>query len=74
MPSLRSRTDGPRLPAFNTHHRRPGPGDPALLGGPEHHRAWIVPPDLPKDGVNRIELTLRNGAPGKIVFLDLAMP
>jgi len=47
---------------------------PALLGGPEHHRAWLVPPGLPKDGANQIELTLHEGSSSKIVFLDLAMP
>ena len=47
---------------------------PALLGGPEHHRAWLVPPELPKDGANQIELSLQEGNSSKIVFLDLAMP
>ncbi len=47
---------------------------PALLGEPEHHRAWIVPPSLPKDGINRIELSLREGNPTTMVFLDLGMP
>ena len=47
---------------------------PALLGGPEHHRAWLVPPGLPKDGANQIELSLQEGSSAKIVFLDLAMP
>ena len=47
---------------------------PALLGGPERHRAWLVPPGLPKDGANQIELTLHEGSSSKIVFLDLAMP
>ncbi|MBI5684978.1 MAG: hypothetical protein HZC54_07845 [Verrucomicrobia bacterium] len=47
---------------------------PALLGGLEHHRAWLMPPGLPKDGANQIELSLQEGSPAKIVFLDLAMP
>ena len=47
---------------------------PALLGGPKNHRAWLVPPGLPRDGANQIELSLQEGSPGKIVFLDLAMP
>lgn len=47
---------------------------PALLGGPEHHRAWLVAPCLPKDGANQIELTLQEGSPAQTVFLDLAMP
>ena len=47
---------------------------PALLGEPQHHRAWIVPSNLPKDGINQIELILREGSPATAVFLDLGMP
>lgn len=47
---------------------------PALLGGPEQHRAWIVPADLPKDGANQVEVTLREGNASKVVFLDVALP
>lgn len=47
---------------------------PALLGGPEQHRAWIVPAGLPKDGANQVEVTLREGNASKVVFLDVALP
>jgi hypothetical protein len=47
---------------------------PALLGGPEHHRAWILPPSLPKDGINQLEVILREGSPATLVFLDVGMP
>ncbi|MCX6907450.1 MAG: hypothetical protein NTY01_05350 [Verrucomicrobia bacterium] len=39
-----------------------------------NHRPWFAPPSLPKDGVNQIELTLREGDPATIVFLDLSTP
>ena len=46
-----------------------------LLGTPEQHRAWIVPPEILTDGSNRIELTLLSSSgPAEIVFLDLAVP
>ena len=46
-----------------------------LLGTPEQHRAWIVPANLCKDGINTIEITLVDGGkPVPIVFLDVAMP
>lgn len=47
---------------------------PSLLGGPEDHRAWIVPPAMPQDGSNQIEVTLERGSDATLVFLDLAMP
>jgi hypothetical protein len=48
---------------------------PPLLGTPAQHRAWMVPADLCKDGVNTIEITLQDGGnPVPIVFLDVAMP
>jgi hypothetical protein len=47
---------------------------PALLGGPEHHRAWLMPPGLPKGGTNQLDLSLQEGNSAKIVFFDLAMP
>ncbi len=47
---------------------------PQLLRGPENHRAWIVPADLPKDGMNTIEVSMLAGrSPAKLVFLDLAI-
>jgi hypothetical protein len=46
-----------------------------LLGTPEQHRAWIVPADICKDGINTIEIMLLDGdKPIPIVFLDVAMP
>jgi hypothetical protein len=46
---------------------------PPLLGGPEDHRAWIVPPSLPKDGANTIEVRLNAGGSAKLVYVDLAI-
>jgi hypothetical protein len=46
---------------------------PPLLGGPEQHRAWLVPTDLPKNGLNTIEVRMNSGNPAKLVFLDLGI-
>ncbi|MFC1453199.1 hypothetical protein ACFLSJ_07660 [Verrucomicrobiota bacterium] len=43
-----------------------------LLGGPEHHRAWVVPRDHMQDGHNTVEVILDEGQPAKLVFVDLA--
>ena len=43
------------------------------LGRPEELRAWTVPRRLLSDGPNRIELTLTEGAPVRIIFIDLAV-
>lgn len=60
------------LVCVSPHHE--GSPYPALLGGPERHRTSLVPPGLTKDGANEIQLTVREGGPATIVFLDLAMP
>ena len=45
-----------------------------LLGTPEQHRAWIVPPGILKKGSNRIELMLLPGSSAvELVFLDLGL-
>lgn len=36
--------------------------------------AWLVPPGLPKDGANQIDLSLQEGSSSKIVFLGRAIP
>jgi len=47
---------------------------PPLLGTPEHHRAWIVPVTVLKDGINTIEITMTKGEqPATLVFLDVAV-
>ena len=47
---------------------------PPLLGTPGQHRAWIVPAEVLKDGVNTIEVTMTAGrAVAKLVFLDLIL-
>ena len=47
--------------------------NPSLLGTPETLRAWRVPPQLLRDGINQLELILRTGAHTEIAFLDLAL-
>lgn len=46
---------------------------PVGLGKPEDFRAWIVPAALLKAGVNQIAITLVEGKPTSIVYLDLAI-
>ena len=47
---------------------------PQLLGTPELHRAWIVPVDLVRDGVNEVEVLLESSLDeARVVFLDLAI-
>ena len=43
-----------------------------LLGTPEQHRAWTVPPGAPRDGMNSVQITMEEGQPADIIFLDLA--
>jgi len=43
------------------------------LGRPDELRAWTVPRRLLADGPNRIELTLTDGPPVRIIFIDLAI-
>jgi hypothetical protein len=40
---------------------------------PEELRAWVVPSGLLKDGLNSIEISLIEGEPAEIIFLDLAV-
>jgi len=45
-----------------------------LIGTPERHRAWIVPQEIMKDGINEIEIRYTEGPePIVIVFVDLAV-
>jgi hypothetical protein len=47
-----------------------------LLGMPEQHRAWVVPAQLLRDGINEVEVTMVGGAGqagAKLVFLDFAL-
>ena len=44
-----------------------------LLGGPEHHRAWVVPSTLVKDGDNAMEFRLDKGPRAQLLFVDLAI-
>jgi len=44
-----------------------------LLGTAETLRGWTVPNVIVKNGVNRIEITMQNGNPVELVFLDLAI-
>ena len=46
---------------------------PPLLGKPEELRAWTVPSRLLRDGINTIEVTMVDGDPANIWFLDLAV-
>jgi hypothetical protein len=46
---------------------------PPMLGTPESLRAWTVPPDVPQDGPNGIEVAMIEGEPIDIVFVDLAI-
>ena len=48
---------------------------PQLLGSVSQYRAWKVPPDLPRDGLNNIEFEMTDGSQcAEIMFVDLAMP
>ena len=46
---------------------------PPMLGNPEELRAWTVPVNLIRDGVNKIEIGMVQGKPAEITFLDLAV-
>lgn len=46
---------------------------PPLLGKAEELRAWNVPIDLMKDGINKVEIRMMTGEPAEIIFLDLAV-
>jgi len=45
---------------------------PPMLGTPETLRAWTVPPGVLKDGLNDIEITMLEGTPADVIFLDIA--
>jgi hypothetical protein len=44
-----------------------------LLGNPEYHRAWMIPHQILKDGPNELRITLEQGEPATIIYLDLAV-
>lgn len=44
-----------------------------FLGGPEYHRAWIVPAQLLRPGFNQIDLKLEKGETIQVLYLDLAV-
>ena len=46
--------------------------NPSLLGTPETLRAWTVPPAVPRDGANKLEIKLLSGT-ADIAYLDLAL-
>jgi len=46
---------------------------PQLLGNSKQHRAWTVPNDILKDGINQIEFSMHKGEGVKLVFVDLAV-
>jgi len=50
----------------------PNPYSP-MLGKPEELRAWVVPSGLLKNGLNSIEISLIEGEPAEIIFLNLAV-
>lgn len=43
------------------------------LGNEQTLRAWIVPKELLKDGMNRIEISSDQGTPLELTFIDLAI-
>lgn len=53
----------------------PHPYSP-LLGEPDQHRAWIIPKDILRDGINEVRITRSLGGGStslKIVFIDIAI-
>ena len=47
---------------------------PVALGRPEDYRAFVLPATLPRDGVNRIVVTMTQGKPVQLFFMDAALP
>ena len=45
---------------------------PSMLAEPSQLRAWRVPAALLREGKNSLEVTLTDGAPLSLVFVDLA--
>ncbi len=50
----------------------PSPVDDGF-GVEEEYRAWLVPPDLPRDGVNTVTVQLLEGKPSSLNFLELGI-
>ena len=46
---------------------------PPMLGIPEELRAWSVPADALKDGMNKVDVTMVAGGKADIVFIDLGI-
>ena len=47
---------------------------PSMLGKPEQMRTWIVPVSVPRDGKNKLELSLKSGEEATLNYLDLFLP
>jgi len=62
----------PLAPTSNVSEPYPNPY-PVGLGKPEDYRAWTVPAAALKSGANTITLTLQEGKPAQITYLDLAV-
>jgi hypothetical protein len=41
--------------------------------GPEDYYAWTVPTPLLKEGANKIVITMTQGTPVQLFYLDLAL-
>ena len=63
----------PLEPTSDVSEPYPNPYDVAL-GQPEDYRAWVVPVEVAKKGQNELSLTLIEGEPIRIFYVDLAMP
>jgi hypothetical protein len=46
---------------------------PSMLGKSDELCAWLVPARLLREGANRVEITLNNGAAATVVFVDLSV-
>ncbi len=44
------------------------------LGTPGNYQAWTVPAKILKDGLNEITVTLKEGRPTALFYLDIALP
>lgn len=45
-----------------------------MISPRRHRRAWLVPADLPRDGVNSVELKLLAGEAVNVIYIDVAVP
>ena len=43
------------------------------FGCPAQYRAWLVPADILKSGINEIKIQLLDGGPYELIFLDVAV-